>query len=69
MNFEQYMEEIRSINEQLEDISNKTANQAFANCANSSNPLFVDLMRRQADLTIRSHKLTKKMMEQLDIEK
>ncbi|EQA1695681.1 MULTISPECIES: hypothetical protein [Enterobacter cloacae complex] len=69
MTFEQYMAEIRSINEQLQDISNKTANQALANCANSSNPLFVDLMRRQADLTLRSHKLTEKMMEQLDIEK
>lgn len=69
MTFEQYMAQIRSINEELQDISVKTANQALANCANSSNPLFVVLMRRHAELTMRSYRLTAEMMEQLAIDK
>lgn len=45
-----------------------TANQALTNCANSSNPGFVDLMRRHAELTMRSFKLTEEMMKQLSID-
>lgn len=68
MTFEEYMQEIRNINEQLQEISTLTANQALASCADSSNPNFVKLMRRQAELTMRSFKLTEKMMKQLDID-
>ncbi|EMH5721161.1 hypothetical protein R6G53_001185 [Citrobacter freundii] len=67
MTFDEYMQKTRDINEQLQEISTLTANQALAKCADSSNPQFVALMRRQAELTRRSFKLTEEMMEQLAI--
>ena len=68
MTFDEYMQKTREINAQLQEIAMLTANQALTNCANSSNPGFVDLMRRHAELTMRSFKLTEEMMKQLSID-
>ena len=65
MTFEEYEKEISSIHDRIQKIAERTANQAFANCANPENPIFVELMRRHAELTIISSTLTEKMISRM----
>lgn len=62
MTFDEYSQEITNIHNQLERIAERTKNQAFAGTANSSNPEFVALMQRHAQLTKLSSELTERMV-------
>lgn len=66
MTFDDYNKAISQIHKQLQDIADRTANQAFAGCANPSNPEFVALMQRHAQLTKLSSELTERMIAQMN---
>ena len=68
MTFDDYNNAITQIHNQLQNIADKTANQALTGCANSSNPTFVELMQRHAQLTKLSSELTERMILQMNSE-
>lgn len=68
MTFEEYMAAIGSVHDQLQAIADCTANQAILGIADQSNPLFVDLMRRHAQLTKLSSELTERMISQMKVD-
>ena len=61
MDFENYLRHIRSVNEQLQNIAEQTARQAWLKCADSTNPMFVSAMAEHKRLTDLSEKLTNQM--------
>lgn len=65
MTFDEYNQAITQIHDQLQDIADRSANQALAGCADQSNPRFQELMRRHEKLTQLSSELTERMMKQL----
>lgn len=65
MTFDEYNSAITQIHIQLQNLANRTANQALTGCANSSNPSFVELMQRHAQLTKLSSELTERMISQM----
>lgn len=65
MTFDEYMEAIGKVHDQLQAIADRTTGQAFLGIANASNPAFVDLMRRHARLTQLSSELTERMIAQM----
>lgn len=52
MTLDEYNKQITHIYEELEQLSQKTAQQALAGSANTSNPLFNQIMERHAQLII-----------------
>ena len=62
MTFEEYNEYIKQVNIHLQKIAERTSNQAFLGTANSSNPMFVELMQRQVYLTKLSSEITERMV-------
>lgn len=65
MDFDEYNEAITRIYNELHHIANRTENQAIAGLANSTNPMFVELMHRHAQLTKLSSELTERMISQV----
>lgn len=65
MKFDEYNAAITRIHNELQQIANRTANQALVGTANPSNPMFVDLMQRHVQLTNLSSKLTERMILQM----
>ncbi len=61
MDFESYLRLIRSVNEQLQNIAEQTARQAWLKCADSTNPTFVAAMAEHKRLTDLSERLTNQM--------
>ncbi len=62
MDIETYTKRIESINDALQTIANETRGQALTDCADSSNPRFVALMREHQRLTDLSAQLTSSML-------
>ncbi|WP_295936220.1 hypothetical protein [uncultured Xanthomonas sp.] len=67
MTFEEYMEAISNVHNQLQAIADRTANQAILGIADQSNPSFVEIMRRHAQLTKLSSELTEWMISQMKV--
>ncbi len=67
MTFDEYMEEIGRVHDQLQAIADRTANLAFLSIADQSNPSFVHLMQRHAQLTKLSSELTERMISQMKV--
>ena len=65
MDIAEYNRRMKLIHDELSAIADRTKNQAWVNSANYSNPQFVALMRRHAELTRLSSELTNWMMDQL----
>jgi hypothetical protein len=65
MTFEEYSKEIARINDELQVIADRTAKQALVGSADSSNPMFVSIMQRQATLIKLSSELTERMISML----
>lgn len=65
MDFDEYNAAITRINDDLQKIANRTANQAIVGSANSTNPMFVELMQRHAQLIKLSSELTERMISQM----
>ena len=61
MNLDDYSKAITRINDELETISSASANMAWAQAANTGNPIFVILLNRHARLTQLSSELTARM--------
>lgn len=62
MTFEEYQRRMKSINETLEAIAKRTANQAALGIADPSNPDFVELMKLHAKLCRETTEITEEMM-------
>ncbi|MGE8453054.1 MAG: hypothetical protein ACN6OP_21040 [Pseudomonadales bacterium] len=67
MDLEQYTRMIAAINAQLEAIADITHSQAWAGCADESNPHFEALMLQHKRLTDLSAKLTNQAAQALGI--
>lgn len=65
MTFDEYNQKITQIHTELQNIADKTANQALAGCADSSNPAFIELMQKHEQLTKLSSVLTERMISQM----
>jgi hypothetical protein len=62
MTFDEYNEKIAQIADELQAIADRTAQQALVGSANSSNPMFVQIMQRHAQLVKLSADLTERMI-------
>lgn len=62
MTFDEYNEEIAQIADELQAIGDRTAQQALVGSANSSNPMFVQIMQHHAQLVKLSADLTERMI-------
>lgn len=62
MTYDEYSQEITNIHIQLERIANRTHNQAWVGLADPSNPEFIALMQKHAQLTKLSSELTERMV-------
>jgi hypothetical protein len=67
MDFEQYTRMIAAINDQLETIAEITLNQAWAGCANNSNPQYKAVMDQHKRLTDLSEKLNNQAAKALGL--
>ena len=65
MDIEEYNNAISEIQRQLQDIADRTANQAIIGIADSSNPDFIALMKRHTQLTKLSTELTERMLQNM----
>lgn len=65
MDFDEYNAAITRIHNELKQIASRTANQAIVGSANSTNPMFVELMQRHAQITKLSSELTERMISQI----
>jgi hypothetical protein len=66
MTFEEYNALMTLIKSELEEIAERTLGQALFDCANASNPRFVELMKRHAHLTALSSQITEKMVAMMN---
>ena len=62
MTFDDYNTAIARIHTELQQIADRTVNQAFVGSANAKNPMFVELMQRHVQLTKLSSELTERMI-------
>ena len=62
MTFEEYDQKITLIHAELQKIADLTAQQALVGSAESSNPMFVALMRRHTQLIKLSCELNERMI-------
>jgi hypothetical protein len=62
MDFEEYNLIISGITDELQKIADRTASQALVGSADWTNPMFVSLMQRHAQLTRLSSELTERMV-------
>ena len=67
MDSEEYNVKMSMINQRMEQISQLTANMAFANTANPSNQEFVALLKNQDDLIKAADRLIYAMQNQEDL--
>jgi len=65
MDIAEYNKIITNIHKQLQDIADRTANQAILGIADASNPAFIALMKQHAQLTKLSTELTERMLNQV----
>lgn len=65
MTLDEYNDAITRIHEELERIAQQTAQQGLAGSANPSNPLFNQIMARQAQLIKTAAELNERMLGQL----
>lgn len=64
MNYGEYKAKMEVINKRMQEISTLTEKMAFANCANPSNPAFVELMEKQDNLIKAADRLITEMLSQ-----
>ena len=57
MTLDEFFKQMKHINQELDRIAQQTLQQAFAGCANESNPMFRELMKRHKELTDKAEKL------------
>lgn len=62
MTYEEYDQKISRITAELQQIADTTATQALVGSANYSNPVFVQIMQRHAQLVKLSGDLTERMI-------
>ena len=65
MTLDEYNAQISRIFADLQQIADRTANQAWLGVANTSNPVFVEIMLRHEQLTKLSSELTERMINEL----
>ena len=68
MTLEEYNKKITQIYEDLERIAEQTAQQSLTGSANTSNPLFNEIMARQNKLIKIASELNEQMLNQLNIQ-
>lgn len=66
MTFDEYNQAISEVFEQLQNIADRTANQALVGSANSGNPMFVALIDRHRRLVGLANEPNKRMLDQVD---
>ncbi|MHB1616779.1 MAG: hypothetical protein ACYCUX_05880 [Metallibacterium sp.] len=65
MTFDEYNKAISGVFTELQKIADRTAGQALFGKADTSNPEFVALMQRHAQLTKLASELTERMTQQM----
>ena len=68
MTFEEYNQKIISIHTELQQIADRTAQQALVGSAEPSNPMFATLMQRHEQLIKLTSELNERMIERMKIQ-